>query len=650
MAEFEDFMATMDGTGGRRRRSDATAGGESVRSRDSFHTAADGASGNALSVLSSFPIQAPTGVSTKADDGGGKGYERRGSEGDLVAVPLRRSFRARDLSQESLADSGRGGKPARDGGSTDLLRGWKDLDEAEQGQTHSPLRQRYTHPALHSKWFKRSVLGFVVLFVACLIGVVALSVGKEEAADPVDNNGAAASSEDLHPVGQQQTDQYYKSQDDSSEYSVTIQSPDKPTDPIGAGVVPEWYGRSDGWIGRTYVDAVAYCASRGSRVPCPYRTLCPNGPGSRAVGFVGGGGGNSSSSSAEAWTATIDAANGWVSASACAEYNEVHASPPLWGISRHAAEEEEDLDRTPSIACCEAPPSSGEDTLVVSEHDASRNETSEHAAAASLFVATNMNEQGVLDKLHPVWFGRKDGWHGSTATEARDFCRGVGDMSLCPRDAYCPDGPGYPLFLQREAFGGEQWAPVSNSGDQGDGQGNSWVLVGTINDESWSTCMSYDQINPKQDPQWGVDGSQPELKENVLCCQNPNKLLKEQNFAGHLDPIWLDESHGWAGGSHAAAMEFCGTLGRRKLCPYAAYCPHGPGQAVLGGHTRDFNAGGEQWAPVFGEGNRWVMIGQKYANAATSCMDNLQLEGEEPRWGASDERPELKKHVLCCTF
>ena len=153
-------------------------------------------------------------------------------------------------------------------------------------------------------------------------------------------------------------------------------------------------------------------------------------------------------------------------------------------------------------------------------------------------------------------------------------------MHLCPTEAYCPDGAGSgptPLYLNRPAFAGEQWAPVVHYANHEDSvrgshrRANDWVLVGTIDDLSWSTCMTYDQIhNERPEPAWGLDGSQPELKENILCCQNPNNLLKEQTFAQQLDPIWLDESHGWTGGSHDDAMKFCETLGKRKLCPYTA--------------------------------------------------------------------------------
>jgi len=146
-----------------------------------------------------------------------------------------------------------------------------------------------------------------------------------------------------------------------------------------------------------------------------------------------------------------------------------------------------------------------------------------------------------------------------------------------------------------------------------------------------------------------LDGGQPELRENVLCCQNPKNIRKEQNLKNDLNPIWMDSTHGWKGGSHSDAMQFCESFGNRSLCPYSAYCPHGPGAPVMGGHAVDFNTDGEQWAPVFGQdNNHWVMIGQKYQNSATTCMDSKELNGDGPSWGSSDEKAEIKKYIMCC--
>ena len=80
------------------------------------------------------------------------------------------------------------------------------------------------------------------------------------------------------------------------------------------------------------------------------------------------------------------------------------------------------------------------------------------------------------------------------------------------------------------------------------------------------------------------------------------------------------------------------------------------GQPVIGGHVEDFNMIGEQWAPVYHESsvhnqyNSWVMIGQKYQNSATTCMDSYELLGREPEWGMSDENADMKKHIMCCSL
>lgn len=79
-------------------------------------------------------------------------------------------------------------------------------------------------------------------------------------------------------------------------------------------------------------------------------------------------------------------------------------------------------------------------------------------------------------------------------------------------------------------------------------------------------------------------------------------------------------------------------------------CPHGPGKNPLGGHASDFNLEGEQWAPMFGEENSWVMIGRKYGNVATTCLTHKQLEGMPPDWGLTSDNAGAKLHVMCCSI
>ena len=63
-----------------------------------------------------------------------------------------------------------------------------------------------------------------------------------------------------------------------------------------------------------------------------------------------------------------------------------------------------------------------------------------------------------------------------------------------------------------------------------------------------------------------------------------------------------------------------------------------------------FNYAGEQWAPVSGKANAWVMIGRKYGNSATTCLTHEQLEGGDPDWGLTLDNIGSKLHIQCCKF
>lgn len=52
--------------------------------------------------------------------------------------------------------------------------------------------------------------------------------------------------------------------------------------------------------------------------------------------------------------------------------------------------------------------------------------------------------------------------------------------------------------------------------------------------------------------------------------------------------------------------------------------------------------------PVFGHENHWVMVGQKHGNSATTCFGYEDLEGAPPSWGLTSEKPEIKRHIMCC--
>jgi len=121
-------------------------------------------------------------------------------------------------------------------------------------------------------------------------------------------------------------------------------------------------------------------------------------------------------------------------------------------------------------------------------------------------------------------------------------------------------------------------------------------------------------------------------------------------------PLWLSSREGWNGGSHADAIKFCESVRGKKLCPYSAMCPKGPGHAVMGGrHHLEFDVKGEQYAPVMGGENHWVMIGSVGGEGdedggSSKCMTHRQLQGRAPEWGLNGDRAEVKQHVMCCTI
>lgn len=419
---------------------------------------------------------------------------------------------------------------------------------------------------------------------------------------------------------------------------------------IATSLEPKWFDRTSGWDGQTYLEGLQFCAREDSRVPCPYIAYCPIGMKGPPLGEAKEG---------VSWAPLMDAPNAWVQVGkeeTCKLYTDLYGTPPAWGLTGS-----DSYDLTEHIMCClEEPP----EALPEEPHEP---------------LMLTETEQAVLDIYKAQWYGRDEGYQGGTYTESAKFCNHIAGMDMCPLQAYCPNGPvneqvGKPLYLQLGAFQGEQWAPVKTGID---GLDDVYLLIGTLNDNPTTTCHTYRHFHDGQLPQWGLDGSRPDLKEYILCCKDPNYIsngldsaavdlstggpeipaekLHSANFdveteiANNLDPEWLDMTNGWTGGSHKDAEDFCASIGK-QICPYAAYCPHGPGQPVSKGHSTDINAEGVQWAPVFGHENHWVMVGQKHGNSATTCFGHEDLEGEPPDWGETTERHEIKEHIMCCTL
>ena len=483
--------------------------------------------------------------------------------------------------------------------------------------------------------------------------------------------------------------------------------------------LPMWYDRSMGWKGSTYSEAVIFCNAHDNFVPCPYNVYCPGEGGKLIFNEV------FEKENGLSWAPTKEE-NMWVQVGNGGEQCTRKKSP---GVHRK--------DLTRHIMCCLAEPLSDDEISHVpkppnikEEHgdgvddpilpppsmagagmDAGNayndNEAAEMAEEViekseegqDINVAASQNPmQGVpqgfelVDSnslphaagehdfqaddtivameiaLHPIWYNFADGWSGGSYYDALQYCYEK-EQELCPSAAVCPQGPTFPAYSGATTVLDEdlstQWVPVIN-------HSNHWVLVDT-KDNNGSQCMDYQSLNGNQSPSWGLDGSEPGLKQNVLCCARTTPLphvnteaantgiqhlssTKEETEMDVKETVqgtWFSISNGWNGGSASDAVHFCSMPEneinhvRLKLCPYSSICPNGLTHEPASGREVVHNSTeAEQWAPT-SDGD-WVLIGLFGPNRNTQCLTHQQLMGEKPSWGDDSTSKEKKQFVMCC--
>lgn len=384
---------------------------------------------------------------------------------------------------------------------------------------------------------------------------------------------------------------------------------------------PKWFDRSSGWTGESYVDALAFCASK-QMIVCLYDAICPKGSNNLPYGGL--------RSEELAWAPVMDMVNEWVHVGAddqCILYSRMHPDSPDWGLVGG----EEQLTR--NIMCCKA----GGGDHIANTGTASDATVSPHAPVVAATGEAAMEAYAaVQEKFQPVWFDRSSGWTGQVYLNGEGFCNAQkianGDpMTLCPFEAYCPLGQsGDPFEGPRDGI--DQWSPIMNSE-------NLWVQVTSENG-----CVLYSALHGI-DPEWGTNGKNNEaITQNVLCCsenavgassnsvpgaaatttvtsettvtattttvqtlaptpaiterptQEPtslpvtNKPTKDelldatfQKIEEKYKPEWYDRSMGWTSRTYNDAILFCAERGSFVPCPYEAFCPLGPGSRIFGG-------------------------------------------------------------------
>ncbi|KAL7518382.1 hypothetical protein ACHAWX_003216 [Stephanocyclus meneghinianus] len=415
----------------------------------------------------------------------------------------------------------RGPSPVRAGierfrrkGALNVEDGLKDFEDemVSRGRSYS-----YSQPFFHNQRFKRFCF-CSVLMLAIIVGLYN-SVGTRSQQE---SSQMAIPPKNEASYQQHNDPQLYLPPNSNNAIANTLKTFD-----------PVWYNRRSGWEGITFIDAVNFCKSKQKRVPCSYELYCNEGPGLPPYEGV--------KTNGEQWAAISNGPNQWVQvgaidndpSSTCKTYKQIHLGLPDWGITGISKEHAHGAGGiTQNLMCCvdanhlesgwwkpdldedadsaetsNAPANAAEDTT-----DEMNVPSDGNAAVASSNNKVQQREKAVISAFQPVWFATSHGWSGTTYDDAIDFCASYNHMVLCPFSAYCPNGPRSPPLSGSMVLDidGEEWAPVN-------GPLNSWVQLGKINGDPATQCALHHDLLGNR-PQWGVDGSRPEIKHHVMCC------------------------------------------------------------------------------------------------------------------------------------
>jgi len=412
----------------------------------------------------------------------------------------------------------------------------------------------YNFAPFHSSRFKR--------FCFCSVLMFALAIGLYHAVPHQDSIDTEASSQISIPPKTE-------SIPNNTQQSKEKNDPNLYVPPSASNALantlkifdPTWFDRRSGWEGITFTDAVNFCKSKEKRVPCSYEFYCNEGPGLPPYEGVKPNG--------EQWAAMSNGPNQWVQVGTmdnnpsltCMTHKQLKGRLPDWGVTGISTEHAHGAGGiTQNLMCCydanhlpadwwyfddeddakeaggeessdaidtgvtETAPSQDSSALGMPDNNMNNNALAEvndavmdaandgNVAVVSNDIQIQQREKAIISAFQPVWFASSHGWDGTTYDAASDFCESYDHMVLCPYSAYCPNGPGSPplsgsMVLELD---GEEWAPVN-------GPPNSWVQLGSISGSPNSRCGLYHDLLGNR-PQWGLDGSMPQIKHHVMCC------------------------------------------------------------------------------------------------------------------------------------
>jgi len=552
-----------------------------------------------------------------------------GSPVDQVKESIRVGYRDNIAASSNLPSITKDYNPPSD---TPLRRGWDHGDDEEEGslnlRDHLVTRgQKYTHPLLHSRRFKKAICCTALSVVAVVIIGVSVSQKKKNANLP-DWEGEYAAIEEKEKEGQMQEDavpttEVEFTRDELLAYEDT-----------GEFYQPVFFERSTdtNYPDGSYLEALEFCGRKEGYALCPFGAICPLGPGRDPIrGVVQGG---------PSWNPLADRVDDWVQLAAdgkCTLYSQYNAEPPEWGTKGG------NTDATRNLVCCY----SGVTPPVATSTDSDITSTSTENVAL-------------------IEFDRSKDWTGQTYGQAVDFC-GQKGYSICSYDAICPDGNERPPSSGLKPGPDGQWAPISD-------EIHDWVQVG-----SDIPCTRWFSRHPGP-PIWSETGEDnEEITRYIYCCSGgkvvataatpPTTLsttiatvatspatlvtttqtpIDSQNTQVGVPPSniqWFDRSTGYKGQTYTEAVLFC--IDQKALpCTFQDICPSGDGTIPNGGYRVP---SGESWVPIkesveLQDDNAWVSV-----SAENACARYDRLHTAPPVWGSTGEgNEEITRNVACC--